>query len=131
MWNLPDEVRNPILEELAELEVRGTSAIPTTIQEEINQFDAWVVLSNNSSRCIEQSVSESTLLRKPLLILAREQNMGTKNDFKIFSRAIQQIAATLSWELGSTTYWGDQEYEISYSKMLGVGQTLKRSLSAS
>jgi hypothetical protein len=129
IWKLPDEVRNPILEELTELEIRGASVIPVAIREEINQFDAWVVLSNNSSHCIEQSISESTLLRQPLLIMAREQNMGAKNDFKTFSQAIRQISATLNWKLSSITYWGDQEYEISFAEELGVGHTVRRSLS--
>jgi hypothetical protein len=116
------------LSRLSELEVSGVSSIPVQIQKEINHFDTWVVLSNNSSSCIRKSIARSAELHGPQLILAREQIQGTKSDFDIFSKAITQICSELHWELDAITYWGDQDYEITFARSLGIEHTEKRLL---
>lgn len=130
IWNLDESARKPVLDQLTELELFGVSSVPYPIRHEINHFEEWAVLSNNSSSCIEKSISQSPELQRPLLIMAREQIQGSKNDFSIFSNAIAEISSQLHWELGSITYWGDQEYEICFAQELGLGNIERRTLGA-
>jgi phosphoglycolate phosphatase-like HAD superfamily hydrolase len=117
-FKLPKLEQDYVLETISKTEYAGLvngSLIDISILE---KCESWSVLTNNCEETVWSFIERERISKKPIMVLGRESLGGPKEDFTVFTRAIELITAI--YQRHEALYVGDSDYEIQFAKRLGL-----------